>query len=51
MVMWLIAKFGGQRHPGSGDTIFLVVEKISDALTSICHYCLPVKYMAWKHAI
>ena len=38
------AKFGDHRHCGSDDILFLVAkEEISDALTSIRHFCLVSK--------
>ena len=37
--------FGGYRHCCGRDIMPLLVE----GQVSTCHYCLLLKYMAWKH--
>ena len=50
------AKFGDHKHCGSGDIMFLIVEKensrcsrFNPPLLSIHHNCLFLKDMGWKH--
>ena len=45
MVSHHLTKFGGHRQCGSGDMMFLVVER-QHTLALVCHYCLPLKDMA-----
>ena len=51
-----LAKFGGCRYCVSGDIMFCgdiiwLKTKVTHAFTWICHYCLSLKYMAWKQTV